>query len=221
MTACVSVFGSVPPFAEGFVRDHRVRWAHEEIGRPYETTLVNGITDSAEYRAWQPFGQVPAWRDGEVAIFESGAIVLHIARSSPILAPPDEAGFARVSAWVFAALNSVEPFVQNFVSLEDFAPGETWVDGYRPIAEAALRPRLDALSAWLEGKDYLDGSFSAGDIIMSTVLRELSSSLILAEYPVLDAYLRRCQERPAWKRALEAQLATFRENAPAEARPEA
>jgi glutathione S-transferase len=217
MAACVSAFRWVPPVAEGFVRDHRVRWAHEEIGRPYETALVDfEVVDSAQYRAWQPFGQVPAYRDGDVAMFESGAIVLHIARSSEILAPRDEGGFARVSAWIFAALNSVEPHVQNFASLDSFHHGEAWVDGYRPVAEAALRRRLGALATWLGDKEYLEGRFTAGDIMMSTVLRELVSSGILADYPVLDGYLRRCQDRPAWKRALEAQLATFRENAPRE-----
>jgi glutathione S-transferase len=217
MTATVSTFRSVPPFAEGFVRDHRVRWAHEEAGLPLEVTLIDRATqDTADYRAWQPFGQVPAYRDGEVELFESGAIVLHIARSSEALAPSDEAGFARVSAWVCAALSSVEPRMQNFANLDTFHPGAPWVDGYRPVAEQALRRRLAALSTWLEGKDYLEGRFTAGDIMMSTVLRELQHSKVLADYPVLVAYLDRCQARPAWRRALEAQLATLRENAPRE-----
>ncbi len=215
MTARVSAFRWVPPFAEGFVRDHRVRWAHEEIGRPYEAELVDReIVDSPAYRAWQPFGQVPAYRDGDVEMFESGAIVLHIARSSEILAPRDEAGFARVSAWVFAALSSVEPRMQAFANLDTFHGGAPWVEGYRPVAEAALRRRLEALETWLAGKDYLEGRFSAADILMSTVLRELDRSGILADYPAVEAYLRRCEERPAWKRALAAQLATFRENEP-------
>jgi glutathione S-transferase len=214
MTACVSAFRWVPPFAQGFVRDHRVRWAHEEIGRPYDTHLVDSeILNSPDYRAWQPFGQVPAYRDGDLELFESGAIVLHIARSSEILAPQD-AGFARVVAWVIAALSSIEPSVQNFANLDSFHAGAPWVAGYRPVAEAALRRRLTALAAWLEGRSYLEGRFTAADIMMATVLRELEDSAILADYPVVDAYLQRCLARPAWHRALDTQLATFRANAP-------
>ena len=215
MTACVSAFRWVPPFAQGFVRDHRVRWAHEEIGRPYDTHLVDSeILNSPDYRAWQPFGQVPAYRDGDLELFESGAIVLYIARSSEILAPQDDAGFARVVAWVIAALSSIEPSVQNFANLDTFHAGAPWVAGYRPIAEAALRRRLTALAARLEGKGYLEGRFTAADIMMATVLRELEDSAILADYPVVDAYLQRCLARPAWHRALDTQLATFRANAP-------
>jgi len=220
MTATVSAFRWVPPFAQGFVRDHRVRWACEEAGLPYEVALIGRETQAtADYRAWQPFGQVPAFRDGDVELFESGAIVLHLARKSEALAPRDEAGFGRVTTWVCAALSSVEPHVQNFATLDSFHPGEAWVEGYRPVAEAALRRRLAVLATWLEGKDYLEARFTAGDIMMSTVLRELEDSGILKDYPAVDAYLARCQARPAWKRALEAQLATFRENAPAETAP--
>ena len=210
MTACVSTFRQVPDFAVGFVRDHRVRWAHEEIGRPYAVVPVDRQSvQSGDYLAWQPFGQVPAYRDGEVEMFESGAIVLHIARSSEALAPKDEAGFARVASWVFAAVNTVEPHVGNFVELDGFHAGEAWVEGYRPVAEAQLRRRLASLETWLEGREYLDGRFTAADIMMSTVLRELEQSGILGDYLRVAAYLNRCQARPAWKRALEAQRAHF------------
>lgn len=216
MTARLATFRWVPPFAEGFVRDHRVRWAHEEAGVPYELELI-GMEDrqSADYRTWQPFGQVPAWRDGELSLFESGAIVLHLARKSEALAPPDEAGFARVQAWVVAALNSVEPHVQNFAALDSFHAGTSWVEGYRPVAEGLLRGRLAALEAWLAGRDYLEGRFTAADIVLSTVLRDLEASGILSDFPAVEAYWRRCETRPAWKRALAAQLQTFRDNAPA------
>ena len=215
MTATVTAFAWVPPFARGFVRDHRVRWAHEEIGRPYEVELVDQARlQSPEGRALQPFGQVPAYRDGSLELFESGAIVLHIARSSEALAPQDEAGFAKVTAWAFAALSSVEPRVQNFANLDNFYAGEPWVEGYRKVAETALRHRLVSLEGWLAGKDYLLGRFTAADILMATVLRELEESGILADYPAVSAYLARCQARPAWKRALAAQLATFDQHEP-------
>jgi glutathione S-transferase len=220
MTATVSAFRWVPPFAEGFVRDHRVRWALEEIGQPYEVALLDGdAANSPEYRMWQPFGQVPAYRDETVELFESGAIVLHIARGHEVLAPQDPAGFARVVTWVIAALSSVEPKVQAFANLDIFHADAAWVAGFRPVAEAHLRRRLAALAAWMEGRDYLEGRFTAADIMMSTVLREVQRTRVLADYPVLEAYLERCFARPAWTRAIEAQLATFRENAPREVEP--
>jgi glutathione S-transferase len=216
MTARVSAFRSVPAFAQGFVRDLRVRWALEEAGLPYEATLVDSqVVASPAYRAWQPFGQVPAYRDGAVEMFESGAIVLHIARTSEALAPRDEAGFARVMAWVMAALNSVEPQVQNLASLDVFHSGEAWTEAYRPIAEAAMKRRLEALTAWLGDRDYLETHFTAGDLMMTTVLRELVATGLLRQFPALDAYRRRCEARPAFGRAMEAQMSTFRENVPA------
>jgi glutathione S-transferase len=218
MTATVSTFGWVPPFAVGYVRDQRVRWALEELGESYETFVVDQEgANSPEYRAWQPFGQVPAYRDGEVELFESGAIVLHIARKSELLAPRDEAGFSRVTTWVIAALNSIEPQVANFATLDIFHAGEAWVEGYRPVAERLLRMRLTSLSNALKGKDYLEGRFTAGDIMMSTVLRQLNETGVLADFPVLAAYLERCEARPAWKRALASQIATYEANAPREA----
>lgn len=220
MTAVVSAFRWVPPFAEGFVRDHRVRWALEEIGRPYEVALLDGdLANSPEYRSWQPFGQVPAYRDEAVELFESGAIVLHIARGQEVLAPQDVAGFGRVTTWVIAALSSVEPKVQAYANLDVFHADQAWVAGYRPVAEAYLRRRLAALETWLTARDYLEGRFTAGDILMSTVLREIERTPVLADYPAIGAYLERCFARPAWTRALQAQLATFRENAPREAEP--
>jgi glutathione S-transferase len=200
----------VPPFAQGFVRDLRVRWALEEAGIPYETTLIDReIQTSSNYRGWQPFGQVPAYKDEEVEMFESGAIVLHISEKSEALAPKDAAGRARVTTWVIAALNSIEPHVQNLVSLDVFHAGEAWTKERRPQVEAMLANRMAALSAWLDGKDYLETRFTAGDLIMATVLRELGDSGVLSQFPTVDAYRRRCQARPAFKRALDAQMADF------------
>jgi glutathione S-transferase len=205
MTIEVSAFRWVPPFAQGYVRDLRVRWALEEAGIPYQVALVDQqVCSSADYRHWQPFGQVPAYRDNGVELFESGAIVLHLAAKSEALSPQDEAGRARTTAWVIGALNSIEPFAQVVIRLkENGAPME-------PI----LNARLASLSAWLDGKDYLEGRFTAGDLIMTTVLRELVDSGILARFPSLDAYRRRGEARPAFGRALEAQLKVFRDNAP-------
>ena len=217
MTPEVSAFRWVPPFAQGYVRDLRVRWALEEAGLPYHATLIDGGTCASEaYRRWQPFGQVPAYRDGEVEMFESGAIVLHIAESSPALSPTDPAGRARMTTWVIAALNSVEPHVMNLVHLDAFHAGEAWTVERRPQAEAMLAGRLASLSAWLEdGREWLEGRFSAGDLMMVAVLRELVDGGFLARFPVLDAYRRRGEARPAFGRAMEAQLTPFREFAPA------
>ena len=216
MTIRLSAFRWVPPFAQGYVRDLRVRWALEEAGLPYEVSLVDpGVQASEDYRQWQPFGQVPAYRDDEVEMFESGAIVLHIAARSEALAPRNEAGRARTSTWVIAALNSIEPHAQNLVELDAFHAGEAWAQERRPQAAAMLDRRLAALAGWLGDKDYLEGRFTAGDLMMTTVLRELVDCGALSPFPALDAYRRRCEERPAFGRAMEGQMRTFRENAPA------
>ena len=212
MTAEVAAFRWVPPFAQGFVRDLRVRWALEEAGLPYSVALID-LDSRDDYRAWQPFGQVPAYRDDEVEMFESGAIVLHIAAKSPALSPGDAAGRARMTTWVFAAMNSVEPHAQNFIQLDDNA-GEDWAKAYRERVEAALMGRLNALSAWLGERDYLEDRFTAADLMMTTVLRELVDSGMLARFSNLDAYRARCEARPAFAVALEAQMQVFRENAP-------
>jgi glutathione S-transferase len=216
MTIEITAFRWVPSFARGYVRDLRVRWALEEAGLSYEATLIDPhIQASQAYRKWQPFGQVPAYRDDGVAMFESGAIVLHIAARSEVLAPTDEAGWARTTAWVIAALNSVEPQVQNLVHLDAFHADKAWAKDSRPHAEAMLNGRLAALSSWLDAKQYLEDRFTAGDLIMTTVLRELGETEALSRFPLLDAYRRRCEARPAFGRALEAQMQAFRENAPA------
>jgi glutathione S-transferase len=216
LTIQVTAFRWVPPFAQGFVRDLRVRWALEEAGLPYEAKLIDlQAQGSDDYRRWQPFGQVPAYRDDEVEMFESGAIVLHIAAKSEALAPRDVAGRARVTTWVVAALNSVEPAVSELGAIDVFHAGEAWTKERRPQVEATLMERLASLEAWLDGKEYLEGRFTAGDLIMTTVLRELVESGVLSKFPILDAYRQRCLARPAFSRAMEAQMKPFRENAPA------
>jgi glutathione S-transferase len=216
MSRQVSAFRWVPPFAQGYVRDLRVRWALDEAGFAYETTLVDPqIKQSAEYRQWQPFAQVPAYRDDQVDMFESGAIVLHIASQSDKLAPKDAAGWARTVTWIFAAMNSIEPHVQNFLDLDGPHAGEAWAQNRRQQTEAKLDARLKSLAAWLGDRDYLEERFTAADLIMTTVLRELVDSRFLLRHPALDAFRLRCEQRPAFGRALEAQMQTFRENAPA------
>jgi glutathione S-transferase len=148
-------------------------------------------------------------------MFESGAIVLRIADRSEALAPTDPGGRARVATWVLAALNSIEPHAQTLLSLDDFHEGEAWIEARRPKARAMLDERLAALSAWLGEKPYLEVRFTAGDLIMTTVLRELVDCGALGAFSNLDAYRRRCEARPAFVRAMEAQMRTFRENAPA------
>jgi glutathione S-transferase len=158
---------------------------------------------------------VPGYKDDEVELFESGAIVLHLASKSETLAPSDAMGRARATTWVIAALNSIEPHARNLLDLDDSGADAAWVEARRPPVEAILNERLAALSAWLGAKPYLEGRFTVGDLIMTTVLRELVDCGALARFPTLDAYRERCEARPAFGRALEAQMQTFRENAPA------
>jgi glutathione S-transferase len=148
-------------------------------------------------------------------LFESGAIVLHLADKSAALAPQDAAGRARVTMWVIASLNSVEPFVQNLVQLDVFYAGEPWTKEFRPKAEAMLEKRLTSLAGWLDGKEYLEGRFTAGDLMMSDVLRVLQNTGVLGRFPALDAYRLRCTSRPAFARAMEAQMQAFGEHAAA------
>jgi glutathione S-transferase len=212
----VTAFAWVPPFAEGLVRDLRIRWALEEAGEPYEERLLQqGDQDTPEYRAVQPFGQVPVYEEDGLTLFESGAILLHIAERSDALLPRDPAARARAIQWVFAALNSIEPHVQNLALIDLFYAGEEWAKQRRPGAAEFVEKRLDALSASLRDKAYLDGDrFSAGDLMMTTVLRILRHTDLVAARPALHAYQLRCEARPAFQKALADQIAPFARNAP-------
>jgi glutathione S-transferase len=213
----VSAFRWVPPFAQGLVRDLRVRWALEEAGLPYEERLI-GPDDqkSPSYRRLQPFGQVPVLEEDGLELFESGAIVLHVAEQSAALLPPDLKGRARARTWVFAALNSIEPHVANLADIDLFNADQEWAKARRPAVLARLKTRLAELSASLGGREYLDERFTAGDLLMTCVLRILRHTDLLAtDFPSLDAYRRRCEARPAFGRALAAQMRPFKENEPA------
>jgi glutathione S-transferase len=206
----ISAFRSVPPFAQGAVRDFRVRWALEEAGLPYEVRLLGqGDQKSASYRDLQPFGQVPSFEDGELTLFESGAILLHIAEKSDALMPKDEEGRSRARTWVFAALNTVEPPIQELAGIDLFWAGQAWTKERRPMVEKMVRQRLGELADAMQGSDYLEDRFTAGDLMMSAVLRILRHTEILKDFPSLAAYRARCEARPAFKRAIDAQMRQF------------
>ncbi len=212
----VTAFKWVPPFARGLVRDLRVRWALEEAGLSYrEQLLGQDEKDSADYRGWQPFGQVPAYEEDGLRLFESGAIVLHIAErseSGEALLPAAPAARARAVQWMFAALNSIEPHVQNLALIDLFCPDEDWAKARRPEAEAFVQRRFAALAERLGDQDWLDdGRFGAGDLLMASVLRILRHTDLVAAHANLAAFLDRCEARPAFQRALAAQLAAFEE----------
>lgn len=210
MTATITAFERSPDRGNGLARDMRLRWAFEEVGQPYEVRLLSfkAMKESA-HLALQPFGQIPTYEDGDLALFESGAIVLHIAERHPGLLPDDANARARAIMWMFAALNTLEPpiFDRNLVTiLERDRP---WYEERLAALDQIIRKRLEGLSNHLGDAGWLDGAFSAGDLLMVTVLRRLQSSGILNAYPNLAAYIARAEARPAYQRAFEAQRAVF------------
>lgn len=217
MTIHVSAFRWAPPFGQGHVRAFRARWAVEEAGLPCEATLLGRDDQSSSaYRAWKPFGQAPADRDGEVEIFEPGAIVLYLSCESQALGPRDEPGKARVASRILAALNSIEPSLIELASIDFFHKGEPWTQQRRPQVVEAVGKRLGQLETWLGGKDYLDGPFTGGDLIMASVLRGAPDD-ILVVFSAVWRFRERCLARPAFARAIAAQMEPFRGNAPADA----
>ncbi|MEW6269167.1 MAG: glutathione S-transferase family protein [Thermodesulfobacteriota bacterium] len=211
----ISAFKWVPDFARGQVRDLRVRWALEEAGLPYETRLLQqGEQDRPEYRALQPFGQVPVFEEDGFVLFESGAIVLHVGERSETLLPKEARARARATQWLIAALNSIEPFVMNIAAIDLFHADEEWAKLRRPGAVELVQKRLAALSRSLGDEPYLDGGrFTAGDLMMTTVLRILGHTDLVTSDARLAAYVERCTARPAFQRALAAQIADFRDAA--------
>src|SRR5437763_4510341 len=210
----ITAFKWVPPFAEGLVRDLRARWALEEAGLDYRVRLL-GQDRPPDYLKEQPFDQVPCFSDGNVKIFESGAIVQYLGEKSEALLPPDPQGKYRAIQWTYAALNSVEPAILNLLLIDVFYKGEEWATLRRPGAADFVKGKLKRLSDWLGDKQWLEGDrFTIGDLLMITVLRFLRHTDMVAEFPKLAAYLKRGEARPAFKRALSDQLAAFAANEP-------
>ncbi len=204
----LTTFRSVPPFAAGYVRDLRVRWALEEAGLPYTLRLID-FEEAAlpGYRKEQPFGQIPVLHDEDQVLFETGAILLHLGERHPALLPPAER--EPVTMWMFAALNSVEPYLADLAMLAMFHADEAWAGARRPAVEELALKRLDSLDVWLDGRDWLACSFSVADILMVSVLRLLDSMNLVERYARLNAYTTRCTERPAFRKALADQLALY------------
>jgi len=212
----ISAFRWVPDFARGQVRDLRVRWALEEAGIPYSARKLDAMAERpADYFAEQPFGQVPSYRDQDVQLFESGAIVLHISSKSDALLPSDAEGRARATAWLIAALNSVEPSILQLLLLDLFWKDQPGAKDIRPNVVEFVEKRLDRLVDWLGDKEWLEDRFTAGDLMMVTVLRALDHTDLVAKRPVLAAYKEPGIARPAFQAALAAQLADFEERQPA------
>ena len=208
MTITITAFERSPDGGKGLARDTRVRWALEEAGQPYDVRLVSfQAMKEPAHLALHPFGQIPTCEDGDLRLFETGAIVLHIAERHAGLLPDDANARARAIAWIFAALNTVEPPILELVTARIFEGDKPWSAQRIPLVEDRVRTRLGQLSARLGDADWLDGAFSAGDLMMVSVLIRLKTSGLLNEYPNLAAYVARGEARPAYKRAFEAQLA--------------
>ena len=211
----VSAFRWVPPIAQGLVRDLRVRWALEEAGLAYEEQLVGpGDQQSEAYLALQPFGQVPSYEEDGLVMFESGAIVLHIAERSDKLMPSDSGARARTKTWMFAALNTVEPPILFLNVLDMLQDRDDSAKLLRPAIMGEIHKRLTSVRRLLNGRAHLEDRFTAADLLMVTVLRVLRSSGLLQEVPEIETYRRQCEARPAFQKALADQMARFAENAP-------
>ena len=210
MTITITAFEHSPDRGKGLARDMRVRWALEEVGLPYDVRLVSfkAMREPAHLRL-QPFGQIPTYEEGDLALFESGAIVFHIAERHAGLLPADANARARAIAWMFAALNTIEPPIFDRALARILERDEPWYEQRLHALEVSIRKRLDDLSRRLGDADWLDGAFSAGDLLMVTVLLRLKGSDILDDHPNLSAYVARGEARPAYMRAFAAQLAVF------------
>ncbi|HEX8571067.1 MAG TPA: glutathione S-transferase family protein [Caulobacteraceae bacterium] len=208
----ITAFEASPDEGQGLARDMRVRWALEEVAQPYDVRLVS-FREMKEpaHLALQPFGQIPTYEEGDLVLFETGAIVFHIADRGEGLLPDEPNARARAITWMFAALNTVEPPI---VELEQYPYAERdkpWFEARLPLVEERVRQKLNDLGRRLGDADWLDGGFSAGDLLMVLVLRRLEGSGILEEYPNLSAYVARAEARPAYRRAFDAQAAVFHE----------
>jgi glutathione S-transferase len=208
MTITITAFERSPDGGKGLARDTRVRWALEEVGQPYEVRLVSfRAMKEPAHLALNPFGQIPTYEEGDLALFETGAIVFHIADRHAGLLPRDGNARARAIAWMFAALNTVEPPILELVTARIFEGDRSWAKERAPLVEDRVRARLKQLAAHLGDAEWLDGAFSAGDLLMVSVLLRARPPGILSEFASLDAYVARGEARPAYRRAFAAQLA--------------
>jgi glutathione S-transferase len=208
MAIVITAFERSPDGGKGLARDTRVRWALEEVRQPYEVRLVSfGAMKEPVHLALHPFGQIPTYEDGDLALFETGAIVLHLAQRHAGLLPDDANARARAIAWMFAAVNTVEPPILELANAVIFERDKAWAKERLPLVQDRVRARLKQLSARLGDAEWLDGAFSAGDLMMVSVLLRLRPSGLLDEYANLAAYVARGEARPAYKRAFAAQLA--------------
>jgi glutathione S-transferase len=206
----ITAFAASPDEGRGLARDMRLRWAFEEVGQPYDVRLVSfAEMKQPAHVVLHPFGQIPTYEEGSLALFETGAIVLHIAQRHPGLLPEDPDARARAVAWMFAALNTIEPPIVEYEQTEYVEADESWYEARLPIMADRIRGRLDRLSARLGDAEWLDGEFSAGDLMMVTVLRRAEGMNVVEDYASLSAYVARGQARPAYRRAFAAQLAVF------------
>ena len=210
MTPTITAFEQSPDRGRGLARDMRVRWALEEVGQPYEVRLVS-FSEMKEpaHRRLHPFGKIPTYEEGDLVLFESGAIVFHIAERHGGLLPEDSNARARAIAWMFAAVDTVEPPIFELALAKILEHGKPWYEQRRPMLEDRVRVRLGELSSRLGDADWLDATFSAADLMMVTVLRRLSGTGLLENYPNLCTYIARGEARPAYQRAFAAQLAVF------------
>ena len=210
MTATITAFARSPDRGNGLARDMRLRWALEEVGQPYEVRLLSfKAMKEPAHLALQPFGQIPTYEEGDLALFESGAIVLHIAERHPGLLPSDPNARVRAIMWMFAALNTLGPPIFDRSLVRILERDKPWYEERLSALDEIIRKRLDGLANHLGEADWLDGAFSAGDLLMVTVLRRLQGSGMLEERPNLAAYIARAEARPAYRRAFAAQLAVF------------
>jgi len=208
MAITITAFERSPDGGKGLARDTRVRWALEEVGQPYEVRLVSfAAMKEPAHLALHPFGQIPTYEEGDLALFETGSIVLHLAERHAGLLPDDANARARAITWMFAAINTVEPPILDLTTARILERDRPWATERLPLVVDRIRDRLTQLSARLGDADWLDGAFSAGDLMMVSVLLRLRMSGILEEYPNLAAYVARGEARPAYKRAFDAQLA--------------
>jgi glutathione S-transferase len=210
MSPTITAFKASPDRGRGLARDMRVRWAFEEVGQTYDVRLLTfAQMKEPVHLALQPFGQIPTYEDGDLALFESGAIVFHIAEHCVGLLPEDANARARAVSWMFAAVSTMEPPIVDLEVARLVEHDKAWSEQRLPLVEDRIRTRLGELSRHLGDADWLDGAFSAADLLMVTVLRRLGSSEILDGYPNLAAYVARGEARPAYQRAFAAQLAVF------------